>query len=48
MGLGIYGQMLYVNPAAELVVAKFSTQQKADDLDCFRMEFLLCQRRHEL
>jgi CubicO group peptidase (beta-lactamase class C family) len=31
MGLGIYGQMLYVNPAAELVVAKFSTQPTALD-----------------
>ncbi len=47
MGLGIYGQMVYVNPAAELVVAKFSTQSVADDHDCFRLEFSLCERLAE-
>lgn len=47
MGLGIYGQMLYVNPAADLVVAKFSTQPAADDMKCFRLEFELAERLAE-
>ena len=47
MGLGIYGQMLYVNPAADLVVAKFSTQSVADDPECFRLEFSLCEQLAE-
>ena len=33
MGLGMYGQMLYVSPAAGIVVAKFSSQPRpADDV----------------
>jgi CubicO group peptidase (beta-lactamase class C family) len=33
MGLGMYGQMLYVSPAAGVVVAKFSSQRRpADDV----------------
>ena len=47
MGLGIYGQMLYVNPSADLVVAKFSSQAAADDHECFRLEFSLCERLAE-
>ena len=47
MGLGIYGQMLDVNPAADLVVAKFSTQSVADDPECFRLEFSLCEQLAE-
>lgn len=47
MGSGIYGQMVYVNPRAELVVAKFSSQPTADDLDCLRLEFSLCERLAE-
>ncbi len=43
MGSGIYGQMLYVNPRADLVVAKFSTQPEANDVECFRSEFSLCE-----
>jgi hypothetical protein len=43
MGLGIYGQLLYVNPAADLVAAKFSTQRQADAADCFALEFRLCE-----
>ena len=43
MGLGIYGQMVYVNPAADLVVAKFSSQAVADSAECFRREFLMCE-----
>lgn len=43
MGLGIYGQMVYVNPAADLVVAKFSSQAEADSVECFRKEFLMCE-----
>ena len=32
MGIGMYGQMLYVNPEAVLVVAEFSSQLRpADD-----------------
>ncbi len=48
MGLGIFGQMLYVNPSADLVVAKFSTQPEADSVDCFRLEFSLCERLVEV
>ena len=33
--------MVYVNPAADLVVAKFSSQAEADSVECFRKEFLL-------
>jgi len=44
MALGIYGQMLYVDPQADVVVAKFSTQAVADDLECFRLEFALAER----
>lgn len=44
MGSGIYGQMLYVNPGAGVVVAKFSTQPVADDHDCWRLEFALAER----
>jgi CubicO group peptidase (beta-lactamase class C family) len=43
MGLGIYGQFLYVDPRVELVVAKFSTQATADDDDCWRLAFALGQ-----
>ena len=43
MGLGIYGQMLYVNREARVVVAKFSTQAKADDDEAFRVEYDLCE-----
>jgi CubicO group peptidase (beta-lactamase class C family) len=33
LGLGMYGQMLYVSPAAQVVVAKFSSQRRpADDV----------------
>jgi CubicO group peptidase (beta-lactamase class C family) len=39
MGLGIYGQMLYVNPSAEVVVAKFSCQPCADGQRYFAKEF---------
>jgi hypothetical protein len=31
MCLGIFGQFLYVNRSAELVVAKFATQPSFDD-----------------
>jgi CubicO group peptidase (beta-lactamase class C family) len=48
VGLGIYGQMVYVNPKARLVVAKFSTQPVADSMDCFRLEFALCERLAEV
>jgi len=48
LGSGIYGQMLYVNPGADLVVAKFSTQPEADDIDCFGLEFSLCERLAEV
>jgi len=48
MGLGIYGQMVYVNPKAQLVVAKFSTQPVADSTECFRLEFSLCERLAEV
>ncbi len=47
MGLGIYGQMVYANPQADLVVAKFSTQPLADDMDAFRLEFALAERLAE-
>jgi CubicO group peptidase (beta-lactamase class C family) len=43
MGLGIYGQMLYVSPVDEVVVAKFSTQPVADDPGFFRLEYALCE-----
>jgi len=43
MGLGIYGQMLFVSPADQVVVAKFSTQPAADDPGCFRLEYALCE-----
>jgi hypothetical protein len=43
MGLGIYGQMLYVNPEARVVVAKFSTQARPDDPEAFRVEYALCE-----
>ena len=44
MALGVYGQMLYVDPQADVVVAKFSTQPTADDLDYFRLDFALAER----
>ncbi len=47
MGRGIYGQMLYVNPAADVVVAKFSTQPVADSAEFFKLEFTLCERLAE-
>ncbi len=47
-GSGIYGQMIYVNPKAQLVIAKFSTQPEANSMDCFRLEFLLCERLAEV
>ena len=31
MGIGIFGQLLYVNRSAQLVVAKFATQPGFDD-----------------
>jgi CubicO group peptidase (beta-lactamase class C family) len=43
-GSGIYGQMIHVNPKAQLVVAKFSTQPEADSMECFRLELRLCEQ----
>lgn len=42
MGLGIYGQTLYVCPDADLVIAKFSTQGVADDALAGKLELELC------
>lgn len=39
MGLGIFGQLLYVNRAADLVVAKFATQPAFDDALLFAHDF---------
>jgi CubicO group peptidase (beta-lactamase class C family) len=43
LALGIWGQMLYVNPAADVVVAKYSTYKQADDPEAFGMDFALCE-----
>jgi hypothetical protein len=43
MGLGIYGQMLYVDPEAHVVVGKFATQSKSDDTEAFRIDYALCK-----
>ncbi len=47
-GSGIYGQFFYVDPRAELVVAKFSTQAAPDDHERWRQEFALGQRLAEV
>jgi CubicO group peptidase (beta-lactamase class C family) len=39
--LGIHGQYLYVNPRAELVVAKFSSQPEPVDNDLKRLNLAL-------
>jgi CubicO group peptidase (beta-lactamase class C family) len=43
MALGIWGQMLYVNPAADVVVAKFSTWRQADDPESSRADLALAE-----
>ena len=43
LGLGIYGQLLYVDPSLQVVVAKFSTQPVADDSGLFVRELALCE-----
>ena len=43
LGLGIYGQVLYVDPSPQVVVAKFSMQPVADDPGMFVRELALCE-----
>lgn len=47
MGSGIFGQMLYANAEAEVAVAKFSTQEVADDPHAFVFEFHLFEQLAE-
>ena len=47
MGSGIYGQMLYANAEADVAMAKFSTQELADDPEAFVMELALFEQLAE-
>lgn len=38
---GIHGQALYIDPVAEIVIAKFSSQPEARDNDTFNLQFAL-------
>ena len=40
MGMGKYGQMLYVNPEANVVIAKFSSQERPSDDPLITFTFL--------
>jgi CubicO group peptidase (beta-lactamase class C family) len=43
MGLGKYGQMLYVNQEASVVIAKFSSQRRPSDDPLAKLSFLGCE-----
>lgn len=43
MGMGKYGQMLYVNQEANLVVAKFSSQDRPSDDPLITLTFVGCE-----
>ena len=38
---GIHGQALYIDPVARLVIAKFSSQPQARDIETFNLQFAL-------
>ena len=38
-GLGVYGQMLYIDPTVDMVIAKFSSQPKAVDIKLDALAF---------
>ncbi len=40
---GIHGQALYIDPQAQLVIAKFSSQPQARDTETFNLQFALCE-----
>jgi hypothetical protein len=43
LGLGKYGQMLYVNQEAGVVIAKFSSQARPSDDPLAKLGFAACE-----